>query len=63
MAPAELAELLERHAYECYLTEQHDDAAASRRRALYLFARPAEPDRIRTLLDRSPPAKLTTQRR
>ena len=34
MAPAELAELLERHAYECYLTDQHDDAAASRQRAL-----------------------------
>ena len=34
MAPAPLAELLERHAYECYLTDRHDDAATSRRRAL-----------------------------
>jgi DNA-binding CsgD family transcriptional regulator/tetratricopeptide (TPR) repeat protein len=29
-----LAGLLEAHSYECYLTDQHEDAAASRRRAL-----------------------------
>ena len=34
LAPAELAELLEAHAYECYLTDQHEDATASRQRAL-----------------------------
>jgi DNA-binding CsgD family transcriptional regulator len=34
LAPAALAELLERHSYECYLTDQHEDATASRRRAL-----------------------------
>jgi hypothetical protein len=34
LAPVALAELLEGHSYECYLTDQLDDAAASRRRAL-----------------------------
>jgi DNA-binding CsgD family transcriptional regulator len=34
LAPAALAELLERHSYECYLTDQLADATASRERAL-----------------------------
>ena len=34
LGPAELAGLLERHSYECYLTDQHVDATASRERAL-----------------------------
>jgi tetratricopeptide (TPR) repeat protein len=34
LAPAALAELLERHSYECYLTDQLADAVASRERAL-----------------------------
>jgi len=34
LAAAELAELLDRHSYECYLTSRHSDAVASRRRAL-----------------------------
>jgi DNA-binding CsgD family transcriptional regulator/tetratricopeptide (TPR) repeat protein len=34
LAPAELAELLEGHSYECYLTDQLDQATASRERAL-----------------------------
>jgi DNA-binding CsgD family transcriptional regulator/tetratricopeptide (TPR) repeat protein len=34
LAPAALAELLERHSYECYLTEQLPEAIASRERAL-----------------------------
>jgi DNA-binding CsgD family transcriptional regulator/tetratricopeptide (TPR) repeat protein len=34
LAPAELAGLLEPHAYECYLTDQLDQATASRERAL-----------------------------
>jgi DNA-binding CsgD family transcriptional regulator/tetratricopeptide (TPR) repeat protein len=34
LAPAALAGLLEDHSYECYLTDQLDDAAASRQRAL-----------------------------
>jgi DNA-binding CsgD family transcriptional regulator len=34
LEPAALAGLLERHAYECYLTDQVDDAAGSWRRAL-----------------------------
>jgi DNA-binding CsgD family transcriptional regulator len=34
LAPAELAELLEAHSYECYLTDQLDQATASRERAL-----------------------------
>jgi DNA-binding CsgD family transcriptional regulator len=34
LAPAALAELLEGHSYECYLTDQLADAAASRERAL-----------------------------
>jgi tetratricopeptide (TPR) repeat protein len=32
--PAELAELLERHSYECYLTDRLDQATTSRERAL-----------------------------
>ena len=34
LAPAERAELLEGHSYECYLTDQLADATASRERAL-----------------------------
>ena len=34
LATAALAELLERHSYECYLTDQLDQATASRERAL-----------------------------
>jgi len=34
LAPAELADLLERHAHECYLTNRMDDAVASQERAL-----------------------------
>jgi DNA-binding CsgD family transcriptional regulator/tetratricopeptide (TPR) repeat protein len=34
LAPAALADLLERHSYECYLTDQLADAVASRERAL-----------------------------
>jgi tetratricopeptide (TPR) repeat protein len=34
LAPAALAELLEGHSYECYLTDQLADAVASRERAL-----------------------------
>ena len=34
LAPAARADLLERHAYECYLTDQLAEAAASRERAL-----------------------------
>jgi DNA-binding CsgD family transcriptional regulator/tetratricopeptide (TPR) repeat protein len=34
LAPAALAELLERHSYECYLTDQLAEATASRERAL-----------------------------
>jgi DNA-binding CsgD family transcriptional regulator/tetratricopeptide (TPR) repeat protein len=34
LAPAARAELLERHAYECYLTDQLPEATASRERAL-----------------------------
>jgi len=34
LAPAARAELLERHSYECYLTDQLADAVASRERAL-----------------------------
>jgi DNA-binding CsgD family transcriptional regulator len=34
LAPEPLAELLERHSYECHLTSQIADAVASRRRAL-----------------------------
>jgi DNA-binding CsgD family transcriptional regulator/tetratricopeptide (TPR) repeat protein len=34
LAPEELADLLERHSYECYLVSRADDAAASRERAL-----------------------------
>jgi DNA-binding CsgD family transcriptional regulator len=34
LPPGPLAELLERHSYECYLTDQLEDAVASRERAL-----------------------------
>jgi hypothetical protein len=34
LAPPEMADLLERHSYECYLTSRLDDASASRERAL-----------------------------
>jgi DNA-binding CsgD family transcriptional regulator len=34
LSPAELGELLERHAHECYLTNRMDDAVAAQQRAL-----------------------------
>jgi DNA-binding CsgD family transcriptional regulator len=37
LPPAELAELLERHVHECYLTNQIDDAVASQERALECY--------------------------
>lgn len=45
LTPAELAELLERHSYECYLTSRIEDATASRERALACWV--ATGDRLR----------------
>ena len=72
---AELADLLERHSYECYLTSRFDDAAASRERALACWRaarRPAPagrraalavPARVVPRRDRPRPSGLRPRRR
>ena len=45
LAAADLADLLERHSYECYLTSRFDEATASRERALACWR--AVGDRLR----------------